>query len=96
MRAIDYSNTVLIWKQRRDNWEIIWRRKLGFHHNNANIRRKAKSVGIISPLSGTPAEAERAYNWFQHRFDELKKAAPEHRQTYLWQQLEDAHKKDDK
>ena len=83
MGEVDFSPGVMVWQKRRDVWRDVVKHKLGGRINRGILARRARACGILSPLSATHAEAERAYRLCQREFDQLKPDADIHRASFL-------------
>lgn len=83
MGQIDFSPQIMIWKNRRDTWNMIVQFKKGQKRNSITIRRKAKACGIFQPLSATLQQAQRGYAICRDEFNKLKPYAALYRREFL-------------
>ena len=74
--AVDYSNEISIWRNRRDLWDLIYKYKKGYPISTTYIRRKAHGLDIISSLTCTEDEAHRTLTIFAASCEKLKPQAP--------------------
>ena len=60
MGNVPFSPNILIWKNRRDFWSLVIRHLKGHKVNRSIIKRRAKELNIIAPLSSTLDSARKA------------------------------------
>ena len=81
--AVDYSDEIIIWRNRRDLWNLIHKYKKGYPVSTTYIRRKAHILGVVTPLSCTEAEAHKALTTCTHNYEKLKPNSPSLRKQFL-------------
>lgn len=75
--VVDYSEKVFICKHRQKLWNLVlWYHK-GFRINTTVIRRKAKTLDILTPLSSTLKEVERVHSILKDTYNKIKPNAPD-------------------
>ena len=93
--AVDYSDEVFKWRDRRELWNLIVRHHKGMRINTIIIRRKAYSLGIPSPLNCTLIEAEKAHKICTNTYNKLKPRSIAHRKMFLNRLKKEAIKNND-
>ena len=83
MGGVELSPEVIVWKKRRDVWNLLIRLHKGVLINRVIIKRRSKVCGIQRPLSFTLTEAERANKIFRDEFERLKPDADVYRASLL-------------